>query len=106
MAIRVTQVENLESPRNLAKFGEGSLKAPLNCIFGIFPLAKYAEYLVIDLYSMPLVQLPESCGASRLGLGDKPPIVARFTLRVHPPPCNQWDFFNIHKFRVPPTSVG
>ena len=54
--MRVTQVENVESSRNLRRF----VKRPLNCVLRILSIAKYSEHRAVDPQSMTLIQLPES----------------------------------------------
>jgi len=54
--MRVTQVENVESLRNLRRF----VKLPLDCGPCILSIAKYSEHRAENPQSMMLIQLPES----------------------------------------------
>jgi hypothetical protein len=61
---------------------KGPLERSLNRVLGILSLAKHPENGVIHVFSMALIELSESGGASRFCFGDESPLLACFALLV------------------------
>jgi hypothetical protein len=53
--MRVTQVENVESSRNLRRFVKSALKRPLNRLLCILSIAEYSEHRAVDPQSMTVI---------------------------------------------------